>query len=101
MKTNLEIRRLKWWYGIQHLILHPYGQVSLYYYPQTKEWWINGLYVDEEHRGEGIAAELLDACDKIAQSEEIHIQVEINHVPKWLVDYYESRGYVLEIDEIE
>lgn len=63
------------------------------------ETWISNLYVDEDHRRQGIATRLLDEAEKFAEFKPIHISVEVGS-PKWLEEFYNRRGYKVELSAI-
>ena len=66
--------------------------VRLSFYYVDNSYWINDLFVNREFRHRGYASTLLDMCEKIAGTNEIHI-VPVDENAKKI---YTKRGYIIE-----
>lgn len=68
------------------------GSVRVTNYPNDRESWIHSLYVDENHRRQGIAKLLLDEGERVCIYKPERVSLE-DHAPPWLEEFYRRRGY--------
>lgn len=68
------------------------GSVRVTNYPNDRESWIYSLYVDENHRRQGIAKLLLDEAESVCIYKPERVSLEDN-APSWLEEFYRRRGY--------
>jgi len=71
----------------------------------NKKIWISDLFVNEKYREQGLATELLDACDtardQYCTKNGIFAVLPINIIAKeqWCADWYKRRGYIVKDDD--
>jgi len=66
------------------------------YYPENRYWpWISSIFVDENHRSQGICGQLIDAAIAHAQAQGFRRV----YIPSDMVGFYERYGFV-RIDEL-
>lgn len=100
MEDMLKIIVQEWRYHTRYIITHPNGSVQLHLYNTEQEdgitAYIYALYVDKEHRRQGIGKQLLETAENIARDKghkSVVLDWESEETPRELLDWYMDRGY--------
>lgn len=96
---HLDIQVQNWESFTRYLIFSPEGSVIFEKHKNPLPWggyaYIFGLWVVDEYRKQGIARQLLDKAEEIAQSigcKDVCLEW-VNTTPNWTLQWYYRQGY--------